>query len=67
MATHSNSKCQPTPVLLPKIFHGQRSLVGYDPWGCTELDTTEATEQSKALILKVENFYCSEFPQTPKL
>ena len=21
--------------------HGQRSLVGYNPWGCEELDTTE--------------------------
>ena len=25
---------QPTPVLLPGKFHGQRSLVGYSPWGC---------------------------------
>ena len=24
---------QPTPVLLPGEFHGQRSLVGYSPWG----------------------------------
>ena len=23
--------------------HGQRSLKGYSPWGCTESDTTEAT------------------------
>ena len=23
----------PTPVLLPGESHGQRSLVGYDPWG----------------------------------
>ena len=23
--------------------HGQRSLVGYSPWSCTESDTTEAT------------------------
>ena len=29
------------PVLLPGKFHGQRSLVGYRPWGCKELDTTE--------------------------
>ena len=34
-------KCQPTPVLLPGKFHGQRRLVGYSPWGCKELDTTE--------------------------
>ena len=31
----------PTPVLLPGKSHGQRSLVGYSPWGREELDTTE--------------------------
>ena len=25
---------------------GQRSLEGYSPWGCKELDTTEATEHA---------------------
>ena len=34
---------QPTPVFLPGEFHGQRSLVGYSPWGCKESDMTEAT------------------------
>ena len=34
-------KWQPTPVLLPRKFHGQRSLVGYSPWGRKELDITE--------------------------
>ena len=34
---------QPTPVFLPGESHGQRSLAGYSPWGCKELDTTEAT------------------------
>ena len=33
MANHS--------VFLPGKFLGQRSLVGYSPWGCKELDTTE--------------------------
>ena len=32
----------PTPVFLPGEFHGQRSLVGYSPWGCKELDTTKS-------------------------
>ena len=32
---------QPTPVFLLGKFHGQRSLVGYSPSGCKELDTTE--------------------------
>ena len=28
-------------VFLPGESHGQRSLVGYSPWGCKELDMTE--------------------------
>ena len=32
---------QPTPVLLPGESQGQRSRVGYSPWGRKELDTTE--------------------------
>ena len=31
-----------TPVFLLGEFHGQNSLVGYSPWGCKELDMTEA-------------------------
>ena len=27
--------------ILAGKFHGQRGLVGYRPWGCKELDTTE--------------------------
>ena len=34
-------KWQTTPVFLPGKSHGQRSLVGYSPWGRKELDTTE--------------------------
>ena len=34
---------QPSPVFLPGEYHGQRSLVGWSPWGHEELDTTEAT------------------------
>ena len=34
-------KWQPTPVFLPGESHGQRSLVGYSPWGRKESDTTE--------------------------
>ena len=34
-------KWQPIPVFLPGKFHGQRSLVGYSPWGRKESDTTE--------------------------
>ena len=34
---------QPTPVFLPGDSHGWRSLLGCNPWGRTESDTTEAT------------------------
>ena len=34
-------KWQPTPVFLPGISHGWRSLVGYSPWGRKESDVTE--------------------------
>ena len=34
-------KWQPTPVFLPRKLHGQRSLSGYNTWGCKKLDTTE--------------------------
>ena len=32
---------QCTPIFMPGKSHGQRSLVGYSPWGHTELDTSE--------------------------
>ena len=32
---------KPTPVFFPGDPHGQKSLAGYSPWGCKELDTTE--------------------------
>ena len=34
-------KVQPILVFLPGKFQGQRSLVGYSPWGHKELDTAE--------------------------
>ena len=33
-------KWQPAPVFLPGKSNGQRSLVGYSPWGRKELDMT---------------------------
>ena len=32
---------QPTPVILPGKFHGERSLAGYSPWSSKELGMTE--------------------------
>ena len=34
-------KWQPTPVFMPGKSHQPRSLVGYNPWGHKESDTTE--------------------------
>ena len=52
----SYMKWQPTPVFLPGKSHGQRSPVGYSPWGHKESDTTErlhtilfAAEDGKAI------------------
>ena len=38
-------KWQPTPVILPGKPHGQKSLAGYSPWGCNELDMTEHVQE----------------------
>ena len=34
-------KWQPVQYSVPRKSHGQRSLVGYSPWGHTESDMTE--------------------------
>ena len=36
-----NRRWQSTPVFLSRKFHGQRSLVGYNPWGLEEADMTK--------------------------
>ena len=38
------------PLFLPGELHGQRSLVGYSPWGCKESDTTELLTVSLSLM-----------------
>ena len=35
------SKRHHTPIFLLGKFHGERSLVGYSPWGCKEVDMTD--------------------------
>ena len=49
---------QPTPVFLPGKSHGQRSLEGYSPWGCREVDMTERLNTAQQ---KVGTSY-SQFP-----
>ena len=44
---HWRRKWQPTPVFLPGEPQGWQSLVGFRLWGCTESDTTVATQQQQ--------------------
>ena len=54
---HWRRKWQPTPVFLPGESHGWRSQVGCSPWGRTELDTTEVTQQQQHSKLNSIHFY----------
>ena len=38
---------QPLPVFLPGESHGQRSLVGHSPWGRTESDAPERSQEKR--------------------
>ena len=48
-----DSKWQPTPVFLPGKFHGQRSLVGYCPWGRKRAGHDWVTEHSTPLHRRI--------------
>ena len=52
-------KWQTTLVSLPGEFHGQRSLVGYSPWGRKELDTTEWLTHTHTHCVCVSERMCS--------
>ena len=43
-------KWQSTPAFLLGKSTGQRSLVGYSPWGCKVSDTTEVTQHTHNII-----------------
>jgi len=68
---HWRRKWQPTPVFLPGESQGRRSLVGCHLWGCTESDTTEATEQQQqqmrpdGMILVFECWILSQLFHSP--
>ena len=47
---------QSIPVLLLGKSHGQRSLVGYSPWGSKELDMTERLSTFLARFLFNMNY-----------
>ena len=45
----------PTPVFLPRKFHGQKSLVGYSLWDHKDLDMTEQLTWASQVALVVKN------------
>ena len=45
-------KWHPTPVFLPGKPHGQRSLMGYSPWGGKESETTEWLKNNNTAALQ---------------
>ena len=60
---------QPVPAFLPGEPHGQRSQVGYSPWGHKESNTTERlsthTEVNLSYIYSLKKkftFYIIVFP-----
>ena len=48
MATHSS--------ILAGEYHGQKSLVGYSPWGHKESDTTEQLTLEASTLLTCNHF-----------
>ena len=54
---------EPTPVFLPGKSYGWRSLEGYNPWGCKELETTERLHfnvmNGKTLCNNFRGRYCT--------
>ena len=58
MAVHSN--------ILAGKCHGQRSLGGYSPWGCRELDTTEhAHSLVRPVAFPLDNLFTNIFEDLP--
>ena len=58
--THWRRKWQPTLVFLPGESHGQRSLMGYSPWGCKRVGQDLATKSStkNRMMNKTNRFLC---------
>ena len=48
-------KWQPTPVFLPRTSHGQRSLVGYSPWGWERVRLDFVPKTTIFKIIKILN------------
>ena len=49
---------------MPEKFHGWKSLVGYSPWGCKELDMTGRLHFHFGTVMKMR-FTPSDMPPRP--
>ena len=58
---------QTTPVLLPGEFHGQRSLMGYSPWGRKESDMTEQLTHIDTTYVILDNSPTPSESYTPPI
>ena len=58
----AKSSLLPTPVFLPGVSHGQRSLAGYSPWGRTESDTHTHTHTGPSLVPRGSLIRLSSLP-----
>ena len=58
---------QPTAVLLPGTFHGQKSLVGYNPGSCKESYMTEwaHTQITEMNVIKVKENTIEKLKKKP--
>ena len=54
-------KQQPTPVSLPGKYQGWRSLAGYSPCGCKELQTTQQLNNNCSFLPSLASFFVSVF------
>ena len=60
-------KWQSPPIFLPGKLHGQRSLVGYSPWGVTKLDMTETQNTCPVLKTNTKKYIIGPEPHELKV
>ena len=58
---------KPTPVLVPRECHGQRSLAGCSPYGRTELSKNEATKQQQREDTALNTFFNIDLEKNKEL
>ena len=59
----------PIPVFLPGESHGQRSLAGYSPQGCKQLEITErlSTQNVNLNTLLGSSVYAKHLPRVTRV